>query len=181
MCRLHSLEAAVEADSTVMPAYPIPNYAPHQHCMHTYALTPTLRVLLTQVSVCCCAPAACCYTLLPAGQQNKSPFYTQPWNIKGDVLILDVGSLSFQGNHPAFPPFGEEGCVDACARTPGCNAWTYCSSKEGCGSCCKAYIAQNPQCRHRHHLNQAPCTCNCTCNVVGTSSSGAPAAAAAAG
>lgn len=108
-----------------------------------------------------------CTMMLPAGQQSKTPFCTQPWNIKGDVLILDVGSLSFQGNHPAFPPFGEEGCADACARTPGCNAWTFCSSKDGCGSGCKAYIAQNPQCEHHLLPGISPvCSCTCTCTLL---------------
>lgn len=81
-----------------------------------------------------------------AGQQQQGwPFSKQPFNIRAQVLILDVGSLSFQGNHPIAPPFAEEGCADACARTPGCNAWTYCSKKEGCGSGCKAYTDKNPQ------------------------------------
>jgi hypothetical protein len=61
------------------------------------------------------------------------------------VLILDVGSLSYQGNHPVFPPFNGDGCADACARTPGCNAWTYCGKKEGCGSGCKSFTKQHPQ------------------------------------
>jgi len=90
--------------------------------------------------------ADCCSRGYPAGQQQPWPFYKQPWNIKGDTLILDVGSLQFQGNHPMFPPFNEDGCADACARTPGCNAWTFCSSKEGCGSGCRAYVEKNPPC-----------------------------------
>jgi hypothetical protein len=60
-------------------------------------------------------------------------------------MILDVGSLTFQGHHPMFPAFGDAGCADACARTPGCNAWTFCDSREGCGSSCKAYTEQNPR------------------------------------
>lgn len=32
---------------------------------------------------------------------NQSPFATQPWNIKGQLLVLDVGSLQFQGDHTA--------------------------------------------------------------------------------
>jgi hypothetical protein len=82
-----------------------------------------------------------------AGQSDEAgAFSRQPWNIKGDVLILDVGSLKFHGNHPMFPPFGEDGCADACARTPGCNAWTYCKKKAGCGSGCAAYVGKNPPC-----------------------------------
>lgn len=82
----------------------------------------------------------------PAGAE---PFSTQPWNIKGDTLIFDVGSLSFQGNHPMSPPYTEQGCADACLRTPGCNGWTFCSSKTGCGSGCKAYSDKNPACESR--------------------------------
>ena len=56
------------------------------------------------------------------------------------------------GNHPMFPVFDENGCADACARTPGCDAWTYCGRKEGCGSGCAAYVAKNPQRESSMHV-----------------------------
>jgi hypothetical protein len=81
----------------------------------------------------------------PAGQQQQPTAFTrQPWNIKGQLLVLDAGSLSFQGNHPMFPPFNADGCAAAYARTRGCNAWTFCDSKEGCGSGCQAYKRDHP-------------------------------------
>lgn len=38
-------------------------------------------------------------------------------------------------------------CVEACARTPGCNAYSYCDKESGCGIGCKAYSKDNPQCK----------------------------------
>eukprot|EP00882_Tetradesmus_deserticola_P016528 GHRQ01017658.1.p1 GENE.GHRQ01017658.1~~GHRQ01017658.1.p1 ORF type:complete len:482 (+),score=110.57 GHRQ01017658.1:712-2157(+) len=69
----------------------------------------------------------------------------QPWNIKGDVLVLDVSSLSFQGNHPMFPSIRDPAtCAAYCNKTAGCNAWTFCNSTAGCGSGCEEYVKSNP-------------------------------------
>jgi hypothetical protein len=91
-------------------------------------------------TVFCSGHCCCCLPALAAAE----PFITHSWNIQGDTLIFELGSLSFQGNHPMSPPLSEQGCADACLRTPGCNAWTFCSSKDGCGSGCKAYTEKNP-------------------------------------
>ncbi|WIA30643.1 hypothetical protein OEZ86_000718 [Tetradesmus obliquus] len=70
----------------------------------------------------------------------------KPWNIKGDVLVLDISSLSYQGNHPMFPPIGDPAtCAGYCNKTIGCNAWTFCNSTAGCGTGCEEYVKVNPK------------------------------------
>jgi hypothetical protein len=70
----------------------------------------------------------------------------KPWNIKGDVLVLDVSSLFYQGNHPMFPSIGNAAtCAGYCNKTVGCNAWTFCNSTDGCGSGCVEFVKTNPK------------------------------------
>lgn len=77
------------------------------------------------------------------------PFNRRGWNVEGDVLVLDAASLMPQkgqgsGAHSMF----EGECSNACACSPGCNAWVYCDNEAGCGSGCAAYTADNPPCAH---------------------------------
>jgi hypothetical protein len=71
----------------------------------------------------------------------------KPWNIKGNLLVLDVSSLKYQGGHDStFPDLRTpEECAGVCNKTVGCNAWTYCNSTTGCGSGCEEYVKANPQ------------------------------------
>jgi hypothetical protein len=100
-----------------------------------------------------------------AGALAQSPLrYDQkPWNVRGEVLVLDVSSLTYQGNHPMFPMLSKpEQCGSVCSATPGCNAWTYCNATEGCGSGCLAYTASNPQRECSALTTPAPCSLACT-------------------
>lgn len=65
-------------------------------------------------------------------------------NLQGDVVKLDVNSLYYIGgpNHPPTVTNALQ-CCNECKKTPGCNAWTYCNSKEGCGSGCSEYVKIN--------------------------------------
>lgn len=93
------------------------------------------------------------FALVGALAQSPLKYEQKPWNVRGEVLVLDVSSLSYQGNHPMFPTLSKpEQCGFVCSATPGCNAWTYCNATEGCGSGCLAYTAKNPQreCRPNH-------------------------------
>lgn len=96
-------------------------------------------VQTTLTSSCCCAAAV---DALAHGSALKLfPFNRREWNVKGDVLVLDATSLM---PHPMF----EGECNNACARTPGCNAWVYCDNEAGCGSGCAACTANNPPCAY---------------------------------
>eukprot|EP01023_Acetabularia_acetabulum_P051879 TRINITY_DN5745_c1_g2_i1.p2 TRINITY_DN5745_c1_g2~~TRINITY_DN5745_c1_g2_i1.p2 ORF type:complete len:200 (+),score=27.89 TRINITY_DN5745_c1_g2_i1:35-634(+) len=66
-------------------------------------------------------------------------------NIQGDLLTLHVNSLSYSGG-PGKPPTvtNPAGCCDQCKQTSGCNAWVFCSNKDGCGSGCDNYIKKFP-------------------------------------
>jgi hypothetical protein len=72
---------------------------------------------------------------------------SKPWNIKGDLLVLDVSSLKYQGSHSSpYPDLRTpEACAGVCNKTVGCNAWTYCNSTAGCSSGCEEYVKANPQ------------------------------------
>jgi hypothetical protein len=78
--------------------------------------------------------------------QSPLIYDLKPWNVRGEVLVLDVSSLRYQGHHPPAPLQQPEQCGSLCFATPGCNAWTYCSGTEGCGSGCAAYSASHPRC-----------------------------------
>lgn len=59
-------------------------------------------------------------------------------NLGGSVLVLDTksyGTKGCQGCNPEVPAT----CCQACKDTDGCNAWTVCTRKGGCGSGCAAY------------------------------------------
>jgi hypothetical protein len=75
-----------------------------------------------------------------------------PGNIKGDILVLDIGSLSNDGNpHPSPGPskvYGASECAGWCNKTAGCNAWTYCKDKANCGSGCNEYTKANPMSKY---------------------------------
>lgn len=61
--------------------------------------------------------------------------------IKGDLVVLSVWSLL-----PDAPlPLSETNCAAACARTPRCNAYSYCPDSDGCGSGCLQYTQEHPQ------------------------------------
>lgn len=76
------------------------------------------------------------------------PFQRQQWNVQGDVLVLDAGSMTPGDSPLASPYMSDDECNNVCARTPGCNAWVYCNSEQGCGSGCKDYTKQNPSCEY---------------------------------
>jgi hypothetical protein len=78
---------------------------------------------------------------VPTGQH----FSSQRFNIKGEVLILDVPSLDFHSStaESALPPLTQLQCAEACARVPGCTAWTYCDNPNVCGGSCKSYVDKN--------------------------------------
>eukprot|EP01023_Acetabularia_acetabulum_P001369 TRINITY_DN1051_c0_g1_i2.p1 TRINITY_DN1051_c0_g1~~TRINITY_DN1051_c0_g1_i2.p1 ORF type:complete len:593 (-),score=80.36 TRINITY_DN1051_c0_g1_i2:350-1903(-) len=61
-------------------------------------------------------------------------------NIQGQVLILDYNSLF----HPPAVT-NPAGCCDKCKGTQGCNAWVFCSDRNGCGSGCESYVNSLPQ------------------------------------
>eukprot|EP01026_Neomeris_dumetosa_P051200 TRINITY_DN4502_c0_g1_i12.p1 TRINITY_DN4502_c0_g1~~TRINITY_DN4502_c0_g1_i12.p1 ORF type:complete len:573 (-),score=54.31 TRINITY_DN4502_c0_g1_i12:645-2363(-) len=63
-------------------------------------------------------------------------------NIQGEILILDYNSLSYNGG-PNHPPAvtNPASCCDKCKETQGCNAWTFCSNRDGCGQGCQAYAS----------------------------------------
>lgn len=83
----------------------------------------------------CCFSAAA--QLAHAGGPELFPFNRQEWNVKGEVLILDAGSVMNSY-------IDDDSCNNACARTPGCNAWVFCNNEQGCGQGCKAHTQQNP-------------------------------------
>jgi hypothetical protein len=72
---------------------------------------------------------------------------SKPWNIKGNLLVLDVSSLKYQGSRSSGSPsiHNPDACAAFSHRTAGCNAWTYCESAAGCGSGCVDYVKANPQ------------------------------------
>eukprot|EP01023_Acetabularia_acetabulum_P059471 TRINITY_DN7148_c0_g1_i5.p1 TRINITY_DN7148_c0_g1~~TRINITY_DN7148_c0_g1_i5.p1 ORF type:complete len:254 (-),score=39.97 TRINITY_DN7148_c0_g1_i5:415-1176(-) len=61
-------------------------------------------------------------------------------NIQGDILVLDVNSMSGPATPQIVSNFTD--CCNECKQTFGCNAWVFCSNKNGCGSGCDDYIAQ---------------------------------------
>ncbi|KAF8068398.1 kin-1 [Scenedesmus sp. PABB004] len=64
-----------------------------------------------------------------------------PLNAKGETLVLDVGSLRFQGNHPIGPPLGRpDECAAACRAVAGCSGWTFCNASAGCGAGCDEFL-----------------------------------------
>lgn len=88
-----------------------------------------------------------------SGQTPAAPPFTKkPGSIKGgDLIIMDVESLlaprpglGIACDTCAGPDYHDM-CVWACARTPGCNAYSYCDKESGCGTGCKAYSKDNPQ------------------------------------
>ena len=59
-------------------------------------------------------------------------------NLGGSILVLDTksyGTKGCQGCNPEVPAT----CCQACKDADGCNAWTVCTRKGGCGSGCPAY------------------------------------------
>jgi len=97
------------------------------------------------------------HALLALCRAGPVKYSSGPGNIKGDVLVLDVTSLWFQGTHPVYPVYDSPNqCADACKSLPGCNAWTFCNNTKamigpsgewlgkGCGSGCPQYAKSNP-------------------------------------
>lgn len=64
---------------------------------------------------------------------------------QGEDTGPGCGLIVISGQPPHVPAFNADGCADACSRTLGCNAWTYCDSEEGCGSGCQAYTREHPK------------------------------------
>eukprot|EP01023_Acetabularia_acetabulum_P001370 TRINITY_DN1051_c0_g1_i3.p1 TRINITY_DN1051_c0_g1~~TRINITY_DN1051_c0_g1_i3.p1 ORF type:complete len:620 (-),score=85.53 TRINITY_DN1051_c0_g1_i3:282-1916(-) len=67
-------------------------------------------------------------------------------NIQGQVLVLDYNSLFYNAgaNHPPRVANPAE-CCDKCKTTQGCNAWVFCSNRNGCGSGCESYVNSLPE------------------------------------
>jgi len=92
-----------------------------------------------------CVVLSIWHALMVLCRAGAVQYSSGPGNIKGDVLVLDVTSLSFQGNHPVFPMYSSPNqCANACKTLPGCNAWTFCNNTGGCGSGCPEYVKSNP-------------------------------------
>lgn len=81
-------------------------------------------------------------------------------NLDGEVLILDVASLSPIGQSGrTYTPLirSAEACRGLCKRLSTCNAWVFCTSREGCGKGCNSYVAKNP--------TMPPCANDTDCGV----------------
>lgn len=104
-------------------------------------------------------PASILLALLAIRLAALQLFETNPFNIKGEVLILDVASLDFNSSRSpsSTPSLTKQTCAEACARVRGCklqprtqknvqalNAWTFCDNEAGCDSSCANYVEENP-------------------------------------
>eukprot|EP00878_Enallax_costatus_P010719 GHUV01011196.1.p3 GENE.GHUV01011196.1~~GHUV01011196.1.p3 ORF type:complete len:149 (+),score=20.96 GHUV01011196.1:2344-2790(+) len=62
-------------------------------------------------------------------------------NMAGDVLVLDVGSMSAGVRRLSKA----SDCQQACIHTQSCNGWVFCNSPDGCGYTCSDWVAMHPK------------------------------------
>eukprot|EP01025_Chloroclados_australasicus_P032494 TRINITY_DN3296_c0_g1_i10.p1 TRINITY_DN3296_c0_g1~~TRINITY_DN3296_c0_g1_i10.p1 ORF type:complete len:965 (-),score=63.20 TRINITY_DN3296_c0_g1_i10:565-3459(-) len=63
----------------------------------------------------------------------------------GEIVMRDYNSMHFQGLGVGLRVMSQDECCEACKRTQGCSAWTFCNNPMGCGSGCGKIVQKYPR------------------------------------